>query len=96
MGFGNSSASHATAATNSTQTPMKVVQRRTSSIIAEVLKPDRSAETAKRRMLQVSTARRPKRSVSQPPSRPKTPPHTALDQVMYELQLTISCVPASV
>jgi hypothetical protein len=36
LASGNSSASQATAATNSTETPMKVVQRRKSSIGSEV------------------------------------------------------------
>ena len=41
---GNSSASQATAATNSTQTPMNVRHRRTSSIRRDVAKPAAHAE----------------------------------------------------
>ena len=46
LGSGKSSASHATAATNSTDTPTKVVQRKKSSICGEVEKPAASAEKA--------------------------------------------------
>jgi hypothetical protein len=46
FGFGNSSASHATAATNSTHTPTKVPQRHTSSHSTDVTYPEASAESA--------------------------------------------------
>jgi hypothetical protein len=45
-GLGKSSASQATAATNSTHTPMNVVQRKNSSHSGVVLKPAAKAENA--------------------------------------------------
>ena len=42
---------------------MKVVQRSTSNIMAEVAKPAANAENPYSRMLHKSTRRRPKRSV---------------------------------
>ena len=62
-GLGNSSASQATAATNSTHTPMNTRQRKNSSIHRFVEKPAANAEKAYSRMLHVSTRRRPRRSV---------------------------------
>ena len=50
-------------ATNSTHTPTKVVVRKNSSIHGPVEKPAAKAEKAYSMMLQVSTRRRPKRSV---------------------------------
>ena len=46
FGFGNSSDSHATAATNSTQTPTNVQQRQNSSQPTDVEKPAANAESA--------------------------------------------------
>src|SRR5262249_52303821 len=46
FGFGKSSASHATAATNSTQTPMNVVHRSTNRTGNEVAKAAARADTA--------------------------------------------------
>ena len=65
------------AATNSTETPMNVVQRKNSSISGVVENPAAAAEKPYSKMLQTSTERRPSLSVSQPPSSPKTPPQTA-------------------
>ena len=62
-GSAKSSASHATAATNSTQTPTNVQQRQNSSQYTDVEKPAASAEKPYSRMLHTSTRRRPKRSV---------------------------------
>jgi hypothetical protein len=63
LASGNSSASHATAATNSTHTPMNVVVRNTSSMGSEVANPAPSAEKAYTKMLHVSIRRRPSLSV---------------------------------
>ena len=73
----NSSASQAIAATNSTDTPIIVVQRKKSSISGLVENPAAKAEKPYSRMLQTSTRRRPSLSVSQPPSSPNIPPKTA-------------------
>ena len=77
FGSSKSSASQATAATNSTQTPIKVVERRTRSINGDVLNPAAKAERAYKRMLQTRTRRRPRRSVRYPPIKPKNPPASA-------------------
>ena len=76
----NSSASQVTAATNSTHTPMNVVQRNTISIHSSVLNAAATGETEYSRMLATMTVLRPSRSISQPPSRPNTPPHRAAIQ----------------
>ena len=77
LGSGKSSASQATAATNSTQTPTNTRQRNTSSIHRRSGEPAAKAANAYTRMLHVSTRRRPSRSVRYPPSKPKMPPATA-------------------
>ena len=75
---GNSSASHVIAATNSTQTPMKVVQRKNTNDARLVLKAAAHGESAYTRMLAAMIVLRPNRSISQPPSSPNTPPHKAV------------------
>ena len=74
LGLGNSSASQVMAATNSTDTPTIVEQRKSKSCVADVEKPAAQADTLYRRMLQTRMRLRPKRSVKYPPRNPKTPP----------------------
>jgi len=60
---GDNSASHASAATYSTLTPIIVVQRKTTSSGTEAAQLAAHAEKAYSKMLQTSTRRRPRRSV---------------------------------
>src|SRR5262245_52748251 len=74
---GKSSASHVMAATNSTQTPMKVMHRNSTNEYTSVLNAAATGDREYTRMLATMMVLRPKRSMSQPPSRPNTPPDNA-------------------
>ena len=53
------------------------MQRNTISIVSEVLKAAATGENEYIKMLAIMIDLRPRRSISQPPHKPNTPPHSA-------------------